>query len=261
VEVPAPVKQLVAAYLHEVDAAVPGLLEGLYLTGSLALGDFQPDISDIDAVAVCADRPNPAQLDALAAVHVPTRPDVDVLYLTREDLSTNPAQVSAPHSHEGAFHRTGAFAANPVEWRTLQTRAITIRGRPIEAGEVWFDADVLRRWNADNLNSYWRNRVDWMRGAKWTEALTRWEYGLQWVVLGVPRLHQTINTLQITSKTGAGLYALELADERWHRVIETAVALRADRAAPLPAPPNQLRRDAVELVTWLIDDATELIPT
>jgi hypothetical protein len=40
--------------------------------------------------------------------------------------------------------------------------------------------------------------------------------GFQWLVLGIPRLHHTIASLGVTSKTGAGHYALGVVDSRWH---------------------------------------------
>ena len=48
------VENVVSAYLEAVDAETPGLIAGLYLTGSVALGDFRPRASDIDFVAVTA---------------------------------------------------------------------------------------------------------------------------------------------------------------------------------------------------------------
>ena len=86
----------------------------------------------------------------------------------------------------------------------------------------------------------------------------RSEYGLQWLVLGVPRLHYTVATLDVTSKTGGGRHALEVAPEQWHVVVRAAMALRKDRHAPLPAPLDVLWRDALELSAWLIDDAHRL---
>jgi hypothetical protein len=41
----------VARYLALLDGVLPGSLDGLYLVGSTALGDFQPGSSDIDFVA------------------------------------------------------------------------------------------------------------------------------------------------------------------------------------------------------------------
>ncbi|WP_199812401.1 nucleotidyltransferase domain-containing protein [Streptomyces sp. NRRL S-337] len=39
-----------------IDRAPPGLVEGLYLHGSLAWGDFRPGRSDIDFLAVVSER-------------------------------------------------------------------------------------------------------------------------------------------------------------------------------------------------------------
>ena len=42
---------------------------GLYLGGSLAAGDFRPDRSDIDFVAVTAGESSPETVEALAEMH------------------------------------------------------------------------------------------------------------------------------------------------------------------------------------------------
>ena len=128
-----------------------------------------------------------------------------------------------------------------------------------EAVDVWFDADLLRRWNVANLDGYWAEWVVWARGRVGTEARARSEYGLQWLTLGVPRLHYTIATLDVISKTASGRYAIELSPSQWHVVLDAAMALRADSQAPLPAPPDVLWRAAIDLSAWLIDDAHRLV--
>ncbi|WP_117211032.1 hypothetical protein [Allorhizocola rhizosphaerae] len=61
------VHELVAQYLTDVDAALPGFVEMLYLTGSVALGAFQPGVSDIEALIVTSRSPSPADLAASLA--------------------------------------------------------------------------------------------------------------------------------------------------------------------------------------------------
>jgi hypothetical protein len=245
-------------YLDAADAAVPGLIEGLYVTGSIALDDYQPQISDVDLVAVCSETPSGPQLAALAALHRSSRPSVDVLYITRSDLKRDPGSLSPPHSVLGMFRTEGGFEANPVVWRILATRAVPVRGPKLVDEDVWFDADAFRRWNLNNLDDYWAARIEEWQRLEPTETRVRHEYGLQWLVLGIPRLHHTIATLDVTSKTGAGRYALEITDERWHPVIEAAIALRNDQGALLPSSPDVMRQDAVELGAWLIEDAHRL---
>jgi hypothetical protein len=255
VDVASEVGAAIDAYLGTVDAAAPGLVDSLAVTGSVALGDYCPSTSDVDLVAVVRARPTDADLVALASVHRPSRPSVDVLYVTRDDLARNPCGLSLPGSVGAEFRRDGAFDANPVVWRLLARHAITMRGVLPPPEDVWFDADVLRRWNLANLDSYWSEWVRRARAEDPTELRVRHEYGLQWMVLGVPRLHYTVATLDVTSKSGAGRYAREVAPTQWRVVLDAALALRDDMKAPLPAPIDQLWRDAIDLSAWFIDDA------
>ena len=257
---PAEVEAAVGSYLGELDAAVPNLADGVHVVGSVALDDYQSSISDVDLATLCRDAPTAAELQALGELHHPSRPTVDALYATRADLRRAPSALSLPGSVDGVFRDACAFETNPVVWRVLATRAICVRGTPLTDRDVWFDADALRRWNLGNLDSYWSERVQSARAHEGTEARARHEYGLQWLVLGVPRLHFTIATLDVTSKTGAGRYALDVAPAQWHVVLETAMALRVDKNASLPAPPVTLWRDAIDLSAWLIDDARRLAP-
>ena len=258
---PSEVSGAVRDYLRDVDRAAPGFVEALYVTGSVALGDYQPSISDVDLVAVSSNRPTHEELAALAELHRPFHPSVDVLYATHEDLGRDPSQQSLPGSVGGEFRRDGAFDANPVVWRALSTRAIAVRGAPLTDRNLWFDAAALRSWNIANLDGYWSPWVQRARAEVATEARVRHEYGLQWLVLGVPRLHYTIATLEVTSKTGAGRYALGVAPAQWHAVLEAAIALRTDRDAPLPASPDELWRDAIDCSAWFIADAQRLVET
>lgn len=241
-------------YVRAVDDAVPDLVDGLYVTGSIPLDDYWPAVSDIDLVAVCRTTPTELQLDALSTIHLPAHPSVDVLYVTRDDLARDPRELSPPHSLRGVFKRDGGGNANPSTWRSLPT-SIPVRGPQLTDEDIWFNADALRRWNLANLDSYWAGKVSEWRRIRPTESFLRHPDGLQWLVLGVPRLHYTITTLDVTSKTGAGQYALSIADSRWHAVIETAMALRVTDDVPLRRSRRALRQDAVDLSTWLIKDA------
>jgi len=109
----------------------------------------------------------------------------------------------------------------------------------------------------DNLDDYWVDKAG--EGERLPpEFWARWESGLQWVVLGIARLHHTIVTNEVISKSAAGTYALTVTDEYWHDVVRAAMALRVDRQAQLPKEADALVADAVGLARWLIDDAHRL---
>lgn len=251
---PATVHRDIESYLSAADGALPGFVEGLHVTGSIPLGDYRSAISDVDLVAVCAEPPA-AQLDALSDLHRRSDPSLDVLYVTDDDLASDPRGLSAPHSREGVFESSGGFSANPVTWRQLATATLTVRGRRRTDADVWFDADALRRWNLANLDDYWGGWLERWRGLQPAEPRIRHKDGLQWLVLGVPRLHHTVATLGVTSKTGAGRYALGVVAGRWHAVINAAIALRANQSAPLQRSVQALHCEAAQLSAWLIEDA------
>lgn len=64
-----------STFLAAIDASAPGLVEGLYLHGSLGFGEFFPDRSDVDFAAVLAERsegvrcrPRPGSVSRFVAV-------------------------------------------------------------------------------------------------------------------------------------------------------------------------------------------------
>ena len=141
-----------------VNAEVPGLVEGFYLVGSVALGDFRPHESDIDFVAVTATRPGVTALPALQQVHarlraLHPRPHFDGFYVTWEDLRRDPTlAVGAPDAHQGRV-RVGESGLDPVTWHTLARHGVAVRGpTPAEMG-VWTDPDALASWTLGNFDS------------------------------------------------------------------------------------------------------------
>jgi len=216
------VKDVVDAYLRLADAEAPGLIEGLYLTGSAVLNDFRPNTSDIDFVAVIATPLDKAATAALAKVRARLRkcfPRLlfDELYVTWDELKHEPRS-----------------ACNAVTWQTLADYGIACRGpRPADLG-IWTDPQVLTRWTLDNLDTYWRPLLDrassFLSPRSWM-ALTG--YGAVWIVLGMSRLHYTLATGDIISKEGAGLYALQTFPEKWHKIVNECLRIRrADQARP-----------------------------
>ncbi len=262
---PAPVQSVVDAFLDAVDVRVPALVEVLYLVGSVALDDFRPHRSDVDFVAVTARRPDAASLVALERIHDGLqqrrrRPFFDGIYVTWHDLASDPTLLDhCPNAHEGRFQSDGQ--GDVIAWHTLAHHGVRCRGPAVADIPVWTDATALAAWTNDNLDTYWQRRV-LDRGAR---LLT--PYGLiglgawacEWCVTGVSRLHYTLATGVITSKEGAGRYALATFPDRWQRVIEEALRIRrAAGGRSLYGSPLSRRRDVRAFTEMVIADAHRL---
>jgi hypothetical protein len=254
---PAEVGEVVGRYLALVDDRLPGVIEGLYLVGSLALADYRAGQSDIDFVAVSRDPLDDAACDGLRRVHTELRPPLnfDGIYVTYAELAADPAAAQAPSAHEGRFSRSGAFETNPAVWRLLAQRGIPARGPEPRRLAVWSDPQALRRWSLDNLNGYWAGLVARWRAAAPPRELVVHHYGLPWLVLGVARVHHTVVTGDITSKSGGGRWALAHADERWHPVVTTCLALRGGESVELYDRPEAVWTDGLDFAEVSIADA------
>lgn len=259
---PGDVRGLVNRYLELVDAALPGRIEGLYLVGSTALGDYMPGRSDVDFVAVTGEILTVEERERLRSMHkslgeAVALPYFDGIYVNWDHLEQNPlACRDMPFTLQGRFTSSGGFEANPSTWLTLARYPLAVRGRAVP--NVWHDRAAIRQWNVDNLNSYWRGLVQRGRsaGARVRSMASDQVVNgiLQWCVPGVSRLHYTIATGDITSKSGACRYALATFPDTWQVVINEALALRRGEQ-PVPRSRLSRRRDVLGFMEFVIDDA------
>src|SRR5580765_1712773 len=67
--IPQPIRGTLLEYLSLADGQVPGLIAGLYIEGSIALGGFNERFSDIDFVVLLSRRPNAAEFATLRDIH------------------------------------------------------------------------------------------------------------------------------------------------------------------------------------------------
>lgn len=233
---PPVVTQMCHTFLNEVDAAAPGLVDGLYLCGSVALGDFHDTTSDVDFVTVVTDGVDDAGLAALTRAHhavlerYPQSP-FEGTHLTRAQLAADPADCpGAPSAHEGDLHRADRFALDPVTWHELAHAGIAVRGPAVAELKVWTDDAAFRAFTVHNLTSYWRPwRARYVSAAVEAYPLSAAEWAAAWSVLGVSRLHSELAGGGLTTKCGAGGHALRAFDADWHRLIVDCLGIRAGR--------------------------------
>jgi hypothetical protein len=225
------VQQVTAQYLALAEARLPGLVEGLYLHGSLGFGEWYEGRSDIDFVAVTGARLEPDSVAVLRALHDQVgqtfpRPAYSGLYVTWEDLAGPPERTpDVPCVLEGAWYDAGRADLCIVTWHELAHHGVRVHGPALTDVDVWTDDGALRRYSHRNLTEYWAPQV--RRLADGAGAASSPDL-VDWFVLGIPRLHHAIATGRLTSKDGAGHYALEVfGKERWRPVVAEALTHRA----------------------------------
>jgi hypothetical protein len=229
--------------LDALDAAVPKAVVGLHVTGSLALGDYHPERSDIDVVFVTDGVLDAAQRGLVAEVHRVVATRIDGPYVPQALLGASPETIDAVPFHvDGRFEVGECHEVSPITWAILAEHAITVRGdRPRDLG-VRADHDAVRSFSRANLVGYWAR---WARtiGALLDGALAddfMEARMLEWGVLGVARVHCAAHTGEVVSKRAGGEYALQVVDPNWHDLVQLALSSRAGDVEEVRV--NDLRR-------------------
>lgn len=238
-----------------LDARLPGRLEAFYLTGSIALGDYREGRSDIDFIAVLAGEHDAAALGAIHAALARQYPQVDCdgIYVSPGELSRPPGGAGM-EARGGAVDPCSAAERHAVAWLILADVGIALRGRAPDHRWIAADRAAAIDHSRHNLDAYWR---PWLsaRRRMHSPALLFGD-AVTWGCLGVARLHATIATGRVPSKSAAGGHAL-VAFPGHARILEESLRLRRDPSR------NSLyrsrlirRRDSVAFMNAVLQSTT-----
>jgi hypothetical protein len=226
------VNTVVRHLLSEVQAILGCRFVAMYLSGSLALGDFDAARSDIDLVVVTdADLPDDL-FAALGAMHArfnaggsPWATEVEAAYIPRDDLRRyDPARACHPHIQRGASEmlEMDQLASDWVLQRSiLRERGVVVAGPAPHPLIAPVDPDDLRRAVAALMAEWW--------GTMRQDSAPLQHLGYQvYAVLTMCRILYTLDRGAVASKPVAARWAQQTLDPRWAALIERALAWRKD---------------------------------
>jgi predicted nucleotidyltransferase len=136
------VRELLPRLTHGQEAVLGDDLVGSYIFGSVATGDFEPGISDVDTAIVLRADPTPAQLATLGRLHeeiveeMPAWEDrVEVVYLSSRALAmfrtlSWPAARISPGE---PFHAIQVDRGWLIDWYQLREVGVALRGPAIDS--------------------------------------------------------------------------------------------------------------------------------
>lgn len=224
----------VNATLHLLVSGVRAVLDtnlvGIYLYGSLSLGDFDPASSDIDFLVVTRGALPPETLTALARMHTRIATS-GASWAKRLEGSYISAAAIRRHDPADAMHPTigvdwdfgiGVHRADWIVQRHIvREHGVTLWGPPPHTLIDSIAADTLRATMAEVMRGYWVAQLDapeWLR--------TR-EYQA-FAILTMCRVLYTLTHGTVVSKPVAAAWARAALGERWSGLIETALRWRTD---------------------------------
>lgn len=254
---PKPVEAVCDTFL----SALPdGLLTGLYLRGGIGFGEWIEGKSDVDFLAVLADRPGSAEAEALRHAHDIVRkrhgdrPFFDGPHVTAADLVAPPdlcPDVPAVLMHE--FREASRNEVHPAAWHELARHGLVVTGPSIESLGIWTDDAVLRAFTIGNLDTYWGGHAEACTADPGAASVP---FACEWVVPGVARLHHLLVTGQQTAKSLAVRWGLGYYPERFHRVLRESLAIREGAFEPQYDDIVERGRDIGAFATYVVEQGT-----
>jgi Domain of unknown function (DUF4111)/Nucleotidyltransferase domain len=136
------VSKLLRRLAHGQEDVLGDHLFGSYVFGSVATGDFEPGISDVDTVAILRADPTPDQRTALGHLHQKIVEDlpgwedrVEVVYLSSRALETfrTASSPAARISPGEPFHAIEVDRRWLIDWYQLREVGIAMRGPSISS--------------------------------------------------------------------------------------------------------------------------------
>jgi hypothetical protein len=236
------------AYISEVDRELPGVLTGLYVVGSVALGDYTPKLSDVDLVSVGDEAWTSDSLEIARRAHhhlSRRKHPVRVAYASFSQLAADPSSGEIA-CFENSQRLPAEELANPFTWQILATDAVALRG-PAHP-EVALSRVALEQWADRQLHDHWRK---WLESARHQHGALLFRRSVAGKVLEVSRLYEAATTGMVLSKLDAGQALLPQLNSSEARVIRDATGYRQGYHASMYWAAFERRHDALQLIDEL----------
>ncbi len=218
--------------LTNVQALLGDRFVGLYLYGSLASGDFNPQTSDIDFVVVTTAELPTETIAALEALHLRLRDGalkwakkLEGAYLPLHTLRRyDPNAAPCPAINEGRFYLDRQGSDWVIQRHVLREYDSAIVGPSLRDLIDPVQPDDLRQAVREVLHAWWKpmlNNPSWIRTVEYQA----------FAVLTMCRALYTFHHGTIASKPVSARWAQQALDERWTNLIEWASTWEQDSAS------------------------------
>jgi hypothetical protein len=232
------VNAIVAALASGIQEALGASFVGIYLDGSLALGDFDPGKSDIDFVAVTEDEVTELAFGALQALHArlaagPSRwgQELEGSYISRQAIGArDPRPAAQPYIDRGdeltLVHQERGYWV--IHRHVLREHGVTVVGPPPRTLIERVEPDDLRAAVIGILEEWWQPML--RDRARLGNVFYRC-----YAVLTMVRMRHTLAHGTIATKPAAARWAHDALDPRWRLLVQHALAWSRDTPPDLAA--------------------------
>ncbi|MGH0431756.1 nucleotidyltransferase domain-containing protein [Bacillus hominis] len=222
---PVEVQQLMEQYIAELKEIFSDeKIVGVYIYGSIALGAFHIETSDVDFVTVISDSMNEAEKQQIIELHKKLRKStlgkrMDGMYIPLADLGKyNDEMDEYVYCAEGKAD-VGYWDINAVTWWTLKNQGITVTGKEVENLPFQIQWDDVVNTMKYNVEHYWSEKAK----RPYLFFIEEW---VESAVVTMGRILYTLENKTIVSKDRGLQYMLELYSHKWEPLLREVERMR-----------------------------------
>ncbi|HEY7293652.1 MAG TPA: aminoglycoside adenylyltransferase domain-containing protein [Dehalococcoidia bacterium] len=244
----ADVNVFLARLLAEVRSALGERLTAMYLRGSLASGDFDPESSDIDVLVVTEGALGDDAVVALAAMHarlaasgLAWAPHLECSYWPRDAVRRyDPTRARYPElGVDKPFDLRQHGVDCVIELHIVREHGVALAGPPPAELIDPVTPEELRAAVRSLLDGWWTDMLDqpeWFRDRRYQA----------FAVLSMCRALYTLQRGAVVSKPAAAAWARTALADQWVPLIDRALAWRHDSMEGDPTAALSFVRFAIE---------------
>ncbi|HDX9611832.1 TPA: DUF4111 domain-containing protein [Bacillus toyonensis] len=224
---PAEVKQLMEQYIVGLkEIFLDGKIVGVYVYGSIALGAFHIETSDVDFVAVLNDSVNEAEKQQLVELHKKMSESalgkrMDGMYIPLADLGKYNHEINEYVYCADGKADIGHWDINAVTWWTLKNQGITVTGKEAEDLPFQIRWDDVVNTMKYNVEHYWSEKAKQL----YLFFIEEW---VESAVVTMGRILYTLDHKTIVSKDRGLQYLLERSAKEWEPLLKELERMRHD---------------------------------
>ncbi|WP_144510752.1 nucleotidyltransferase domain-containing protein [Bacillus sp. FJAT-22090] len=219
------VEEFMNIYIELLNKHLPkDLIEGVYLYGSISLGAFKEENSDIDFIVLLKRSVNEEEIDAIKVIHSQLNNHefgrrMDGVYIQANLVGkTNEELPPYPFCTEGKVS-IGHWDVNHITWWVLKQYGITLQGAPIVELPIptkWEDVLETLKYN---INQYWFSKSQ-KRNPFFFDSM------VEFTICTISRIICSLERREIVSKDQALDICKDLLPERWHLLLQEGSRIR-----------------------------------
>lgn len=218
------VKEILHSLTEGIVRILGEAVEGIYLTGSLSYGDFNPKSSDIDLLVVLNKPSSKDELEALELLHAMVEKNhskwakrIECSYVTRDMLQCiEPPKTPRPYLNEGIFYPEAPYGNEwTINQYLLYQHGISLMGPDFKTLVAPIGISDVREACIRDLFEEWEPKIQ-------DSSYLKDAHYQSYVVLTLCRILYTAVCGSMASKKVSASWVKSEFGPRWNNLIQTA---------------------------------------